>query len=316
MIIVTLGLLIFATLWVLFEKKVLQMIIWFFVFSAISAFSFFLLGSPDVAMAEAAISSFSGIIFIVCFEKFFDIFDLDRTRIEDEVIRKEKPFKRYFFPTIVAISLCGLFFYFIPYQGYNSLLKKMYLTSFMYDIGGENAVTSIYLGYRLYDTLFEALMLVITVVAITHMSHTNKLVLKDGRHSEIEKSNISNLILRTIAPMCIVFGIYLIANGFLTAGGGFQGGLAVATFFICRFLIYDVYDLPIEKINKLEEVFFILLILTSAGVIFQDSIHLVPNEYVSLVQNTYLILMNLFIGVKVACGFVILFYRYVAIERN
>jgi len=33
-------------------------------------------------------------------------------------------------------------------------------------------------------------------------------------------------------------------------------------------------------------------------------------------QNMHLIVMNSLIGIKVACGFFIIFYRYVAVERD
>ncbi|MCL1936465.1 MAG: DUF4040 domain-containing protein [Defluviitaleaceae bacterium] len=301
---------------VLIEKKVLSMIIWFFIFSLVGAFAFFLLGSPDVAMAEAAIGAFSTIVFIVCFEKFFKLRDIIQIKAEEEEIKKENKIKRFIIPCIFVLILGSMFIYFLPPETTNSYLKELYITRFMSDIGGENAVTSIYLGYRLYDTLFEALMLVIAVVAITHMSYTDKIQIKEGERSEIEKSNIANLLLRALAPMAILFGIYVIANGFLTAGGGFQGGLAIASFFICRFLIYDVYDLDMKKINKLEELVFILIVVVAAVTVFQGTLYLFPEQYTAMTRNIYLIFMNALVGLKVACGFIILFYRYVAIERN
>lgn len=38
------------------------------------------------------------------------------------------------------------------------------------DTGAENSVTSIYLYYRYYDTLFEALMLMFSIIAVIYMS--------------------------------------------------------------------------------------------------------------------------------------------------
>ena len=316
LLIILLTLWLFTSVLVIIEKKVLRMILWFFMWSMIGAIAFFLLGSPDVAMAEAAISSFSTIVFIICFEKFFDIRDVGRQRIDEEEINQESKIRRYVVPGLVTVVLLGLFIYFIPSAEYNPYLKELYLASFRHDVGGYNVITSIILGYRLYDTLFEALMLVVAVVAVMHMSHTGEITIPDGKHSDIEKSNLANLLLRTIAPITIVFGIYVIGNGFLTAGGGFQGGLAIASFFVCRFLIYDIYDLPIEKVNKLEEMVFVLIVVVAAATIFQGAIDLVPAVHRATVQNIYLIIMNSLVGLKVACGFIILFYRYTAIERN
>lgn len=51
-----------------------------------------------------------------------------------------------------------------------------YLQNTLADTGAANAVTAIYLSYRVYDTLFEALMLLISILAIIYFS----------RHEEYE----------------------------------------------------------------------------------------------------------------------------------
>ena len=52
-----------------------------------------------------------------------------------------------------------------------------YYSEFAYqETGALNAVTAIYLNYRVYDTLFEALMLLISILAIIYFS----------RHEEYE----------------------------------------------------------------------------------------------------------------------------------
>lgn len=47
-------------------------------------------------------------------------------------------------------------------------LAEYYLTHFRADTGAQNAVAAIYLNYRMYDTLFEALMLLISIIAMIH----------------------------------------------------------------------------------------------------------------------------------------------------
>ncbi|MFP4330401.1 MAG: hypothetical protein ACOC45_08185 [Alkalispirochaetaceae bacterium] len=42
------------------------------------------------------------------------------------------------------------------------------LENFLEQTGAENAVAAIYLNYRVYDTLFEALLLLIAIVGIMH----------------------------------------------------------------------------------------------------------------------------------------------------
>ncbi|NCC75844.1 MAG: hypothetical protein EOM08_05360 [Clostridia bacterium] len=45
-----------------------------------------------------------------------------------------------------------------------------YLKNSLADTGAANAVTGIYLNYRLYDTLFETFLLLVCAAAIIHLS--------------------------------------------------------------------------------------------------------------------------------------------------
>jgi len=294
-----------AAFLIVFERKIARIIIYLAVFSLFSSAAYMLLGSPDVAMAEAATSVFTTVFFIICFERYF---------IHKDKHKSPKKVKRslikVILPAAFVIFLFGLFIFVIPTERAENGIQAYYIAQFVHDIGGENAVTSIYLGYRVFDTLFEALILVIAVVAVIHMSYTKKVVVKSGHHSEMEKSGMAVFAIRIICPIMLLFGIYLIANGHISPGGGFQGGLAVASFFICRYMIYDIYDLPIRKINRFEDFIFAGIVLIAVSIVFMGFSSYLP----PLFQTIYMIGMNALIGLKVACGFIILFYRYIAVE--
>ncbi len=49
-------------------------------------------------------------------------------------------------------------------------LYRFYLTNFVEHTGSDNAVTAIYLNYRLFDTFFETLLLVLSVIGIIYFS--------------------------------------------------------------------------------------------------------------------------------------------------
>ena len=304
---------IISTILIIFERKIYRVIIYFGIFSLITSVVYLFLGGPDVAMAEAGISAFATIFFLVCIEKYYN----DGNGKEKEHQATAKFGKRFVgaLPALLfCAALCGLFIYFMPQVTVSTYLKDLYLDRFWYDVGGLNAVTSIYLGYRVYDTLFEALILVIAVVAVGHLSWYEQQTVPDGRHSEIENSVMAKFTMRIICPMLLIFGAYLIANGHISAGGGFQGGLAVAAFFICRYMVYGIYDMPIKKVIKLEELIFINIIIVPIIAIFTGTTLFAAGAS-PLTQNIYLIAMNILIGAKVACGFFVLFYRYIAIER-
>ena len=318
---------VLLTLWIasglgtVFERRLYRLIIYFGIFSMISSLVYLFLGAPDVAMAEAGISAFTTMFFIIFLGGFYKYY----AAIPRES-RAQHPRKRYAFakmlvtkmllPVALIAGLFALFVYVMPANATPPYLKEKYLTMFMANVGGENAVAAILLSYRVYDTLFEALILVVAVVAVVHMSRFKENTVTDIPRSEIENSGMAVYTLRVICPLIVVFGIYLALNGHIAAGGGFQGGLAVASFFICRYMIYDIYDIRVSRVMLLEEMMFISIIILSAIAVFLGIYAYVPTAYLPIFQHTYLILMNIFIGLKVTCGFFILFYRYVIIEKS
>ena len=306
---------ILCSLLILFERRIIIIVIYLGIFSLVTSLCFLLFAAPDVAMAEAAISTFSTIFFIVSFEKFYGLnskLNIGLTSRNNVSRYNLFPEIRKYFPHLCfTILLFLLFVCFIPEGSSNPYLKNQYLALFMHEVGGENAVTAIYLGYRMYDTLFEALMLLVSVVAVLHLSHYREISINDGQRSHINRSVIGSITIRTICPLVLVFGLYLITNGHLTPGGGFQGGVALAAFFVCRYFIYDIYDTQAERIIMMEKLVFAAIILLPVFFIFLGAYAYLP-QY----RNVYLIMMNSLIGMKVACGFIIIFYRYIAIEKR
>jgi len=56
------------------------------------------------------------------------------------------------------------------HQATSSPATDFYLNNSLPYTGAANAVTGIYLNYRLYDTLFETLLLLVCAAAIIHLS--------------------------------------------------------------------------------------------------------------------------------------------------
>jgi len=306
-----LSLLIILALCILRESRNVVMIIYLCIFSLMASVIYFVFGSPDVAMAEAAIGAFTTIFFVICFEKYHDL-KLEESPSPERLRYKVRKLRKYIAPLGFTALLFGLVLYFIPSGETNTYLKDQYLSQFMYDIGGENAVTAIYLGYRVYDTLFEALVLIVSVIAVTHMSYSSDETVLDGKHSDVERSVLVHAVVRVVSVVILVFGVYLITHGHISAGGGFQGGLFIAAFFVCRYLVYNIFDLPVAKILRVEEFIFSFTVLVVILVIFVGAMDYLPPIF----QDVYMVVMNLLIGTKVGCGFIILFYRYMAIERR
>jgi len=296
------------------ERSVIRMVIYLGVFSLFSAVIYLLLGSPDVAMAEAIISAFSTILFIVCIEKYYR----RRAFKEGERPRYRNAFswlKRFLAPFLGCTFLFLGVVLFLPDTEVSTYLRDLYILNAWRDVGGENVVGAIVLGYRVYDTLFEALILIISVVAVGHMSWYSSDSTDKGHHSKIERSSMALFATKIIAPLMLIFSVYLVLNRHISAGGGFQAGVAAASFFVCRYMVYNIYDIPIKKVMRLEEIIFISMVFVAVLAIFIGPFGQLAIGNLPYFQEAYLIAMNAMIGLKVSCGFFLLFYRYIAIEK-
>lgn len=55
-------------------------------------------------------------------------------------------------------------------ETYNQPIYNYLIEHSITETGSENMVTGIYLNYRVYDTLFEALLLIISVIGVIYLS--------------------------------------------------------------------------------------------------------------------------------------------------
>ena len=96
-----------------------------------------------------------------------------------------------------------------------------------------NAVTAVVFDYRGFDTLGEEFILFGAVVGVV-------LLLRKGDEGKPAAATVRSEQVRLIGSLMIgvtfVIGIWLIAFGFLTPGGGFQGGVVVAGAVLLVFL--------------------------------------------------------------------------------
>lgn len=127
-----------------------------------------------------------------------------------------------------------------------------------------------------------------------------------GNYSELLKTTAG-----AIYSLIIIFGFYIIYNGHLSPGGGFQGGAILSSVFIIHYLITEDKSVPLEWLTHLEKLLYLALL------IFSVTLALYLNTRLSLeVKQLYLIVMNLLIGIKVCCGLSVVFFRFVLFESR
>ena len=125
-----------------------------------------------------------------------------------------------------------------------------------------------------------------------------------------DTSSILTLGVGLIHPFILLFGVYLIAGGAHTPGGGFQGGAVLATVFMSRYIALPHRPPDEQLLQWVEKLFFLLLLLF---VSLFGVYHLMPSV---LPRATYLFTANVIIGVKVCCGLSLIFQRFIGYESG
>ncbi len=112
-------------------------------------------------------------------------------------------------------------------------LANYYATQGADDLGAPNLVTAIVVTYRGLDTLGEVTVLFIATAGIGFlMGKKKKLITPKRPASELLQNGASFLL-----PIIILFGVYIFMHGHLTPGGGFQGGVVIASGILFMMLI-------------------------------------------------------------------------------
>ncbi len=126
-----------------------------------------------------------------------------------------------------------------------------------------------------------------------------------------KKSEIIEGMVDIIYPIIIMFGIYVIINGHVSPGGGFQGGAVLASLYIGRYIVDDKAKVNLESLKILEKSLFALILIV-------PSIMLLINQSFKEIASSiaYLITMNMLIGLKVFIGLTIIFFRFVHHEYD
>jgi multicomponent Na+:H+ antiporter subunit B len=165
--------------------------------------------------------------------------------------------------------------------------------------GAANIVTAVVLGYRGIDTLGELSILFAAATA-------GGMVLGRRRTAAREEAP-AGFILRAgsdlLAPLLLVVGLYIVLHGHLTPGGGFQGGVIIATALFLPVLARPDHRLDHGWLSLLEGVAGALFIGIGLLALFRGGEFLQPmldkGNLGALVSAGTLPLLYVAVGLKV-----------------
>ena len=113
--------------------------------------------------------------------------------------------------------------------------------------GVANAVTTVVVYFRGFDTLGEIAVLFIASLGIGHMISSN---------AKCDIKAESNFMLKSASkllfPIILLYGVYVMVYGHLSPGGGFQGGVIVASGVLLLLISHKDFEVPHSVIVALE----------------------------------------------------------------
>lgn len=129
----------------------------------------------------------------------------------------------------------------------------------------------------------------------------------------MKKSEILTCICKILFPFILMYGFYVIINGHLSPGGGFQGGTILATAILITYII----DVPILEdiafLVKVEKYSFFIIILVAMASIFTRGTfftNFIPKNMTINIKVVFLLLLNFLIGIKVSTGLITIFTTF------
>lgn len=201
--------------------------------------------------------------------------------------------------------------------------------------GAINLVSAIYLGYRAFDTLGETIVLLVAVSGTIGLLLRSGAILTEGydgtasdpgpgeaarngvapvvwpedpRKTHGLRTHLLEVVTGVLAPVVLLFGYYVMLYGHLSPGGGFQGGVVLASgiVFLALGNRMDATTTLIRPavLNRLEAAAFLLLILAAlSAIVLGGGVFDNPLAGVSRIPKAgYIVLLNAIIGLKVGAG--------------
>jgi multicomponent Na+:H+ antiporter subunit B len=212
------------------------------------------------------------------------------------------------------------------YQGpYGDLINQVGV----YERHATDLVTAVNFDYRGFDTLGEEFIFFASVIGVlTLLRHQREESKQEdeafarddqqpGRHAPEPSEALKVTTLALIGPL-VVFGIYIVSHGQITPGGGFQGGVILATAPLLVYLAGDYKTFKKAAAHTLLEVgeaigalgyaVIGLLGMIAGGVFLQNVLPLGTTGNVNSAGTIAVISAT--VGLEVAGGFVLLMHAF------
>ncbi|MBB5444798.1 MULTISPECIES: Na(+)/H(+) antiporter subunit B [unclassified Paraburkholderia] len=188
------------------------------------------------------------------------------------------------------------------------------------ELGAPNIVTGILITFRGFDTLGEVAVLFMVAASVGVLLKEESNATSDAAADESATARrptgeIVHTGKQVLLPMIFTFGGYVIVNGHLSAGGGFQGGAIVASAAMLMLLARPRSTLNVTLLSVVESLAGVIYVcigilgLVLAGG-FLDARFLPRGEFGAFFSAGAIPLISTLLGVKVGAELSVIIDRF------
>lgn len=195
-------------------------------------------------------------------------------------------------------------------------ISPYYLEHGAEEAGAENIVTDVILNYRGFDTQHEVTVIftsMAAVLAVLLLDESGRSRPAQTTAGHVPVSTVVRFIVRVLAPFIALFAIYVILNGHVTPGGGFQGGTIIGALVIALSLVMSREDADALLPRKAEHILqaaapIAFFTVGLAGLlIWGEYLYFPRDEALRWAATLMLIIIEIGIGVGGACVLIRIF---------
>ena len=222
LLMVLVVLLAFISLWI---RDLVSAVVVFGAYSFLMCLIWTGMGAVDVAFTEAAVGAGVSTVFFIAV-----LFNTTRRIKFNPLDITTKLFAGVLcvvFGYLLFLGVSDLPMWGSPESPVNSGMSSYYIEEAYHDTKVPNLVTAVLADYRAFDTMFETCVVFIAMLGIFMLLKKED----DIAEQEVEQNNslIIRVAARFMTPFIQLFGLYVIAHGHHSPGGGFQGGVILGT---------------------------------------------------------------------------------------
>ncbi len=187
------------------------------------------------------------------------------------------------------------------------------------ELGSPNTITGILLTFRGFDTLGEVavLFMVAAAVGLVLRGRGNSSADADVPQSEppVTSTELVQTGAKILLPLILIFAVYIIMNGHLSAGGGFQGGAVIASAVLLVLLASPKAAINLDFLGITESIAGVLFVLVGiAGLMFAggflDNRFLPLGQFGAFFSAGAIPIISVLLGVKVGCELCVIVDRF------